>query len=149
MRFVLWDIDHTLMNATWRDGLLPKVGGSWTEYHEAAVSDKPHENAVQLCRGMASIGYQCLGITMRPEKWRAMTKAQMITHGIPLLDVMMNPLDRHSDTVMTKITLILEHFNEVQRKDIAFYIDDRADCCEAVVAKFGISTLQIRHLTRS
>lgn len=149
MKFILWDIDHTLMNATWRDGLLPKKGGSWDEYHHACVNDTPHENAVQLCRDLSTCGYQQLGITMRPDKYRALTKAQMITHNVPLLDVLMKDTQGWVDVIETKLTIIRTHFDEVQRRDIAFFIDDREDICLAVTAEFGISSFQVRHKRRS
>lgn len=148
MNVALFDLDHTITNATWRDILMPPHG-SWDEYHDALGNDKPHENVCQMIRGLSQSGISCLGITMRPEKWRQPSVQWLMRHDVPLSWILMREPSDYAPAVESKLALIEKHFTESQRRDILFFADDRDDCCNAVTDKYGITSLVVRHRIRS
>jgi hypothetical protein len=148
MKIALFDLDHTISNSTWRDVLLPP-SGSWDEYHEALGGDKPHLSICSMIRDLQAARYSCLGITMRPEKWRAPTMQWLLKYDVPLSWILMREPSDYAPAAESKLALIEKHFSESQRRDIQFYVDDREDCCAAVTEKYGITSFTVRHRVKS
>lgn len=146
MRIALWDIDHTIANSSWRDALMPKGdGGSWDQYHDQSVHDRVHDSARLMILSLGLQGYTNIGITVRPDKWRALTNQWLMKHQVPLSYVIMRGDKDFRPAVELKLALIEASFTESQRRDIEFYVDDRDDCCAAVTEKYGITSFVVRH----
>jgi len=137
-RTVLVDIDHTVSNAFHRDHMIDAA--TWDEYHAASINDEPVTDIVDMLRSL-SRGYELVGITARPEKWRGLTFAWLIKHKVPLDIVLMRPDDNYDMAPSLKVFLA-SVISRRLKDDIAFVMDDRPDVCEAF-AREGITCLQV------
>lgn len=136
-RTILTDIDGTLSNSRWRDGLIGAV--SWDEYHEKSQYDEPYQNMIGLIRSLHEREYYIVGVSSRPEKFRKMTIEWLLKHQVPLDDLLLRPNNNHRPSPELKPYMVSMRmaFN-----DIAFVFDDRED----VIAAFrerGVDGLQV------
>lgn len=146
MKIVLFDLDHTICDSAWRD---PLMAEGWDSYHSKLENDKVFSNVVDLIDRLSFAGYTCIGFTMRPEKWRDMTIRHLYKNDVNIQSVLMRASNDYSPANTTKVTMVREQFNDEQRAAIKFIVDDREDVCSMFTKEFGISTLQIRHGTKS
>jgi hypothetical protein len=140
--FILVDIDHTVANSFWRDGMIGTV--SWDEYHENAKFDKSFKNVVTMINALASIGYIIIGITNRPEKFRLLTVNWLIKNQIHIDELLMRPDDIFLVSNELKLKLIKDYFHD-NYKNIHFAIDDNEETILSYY-KLNIPTLQIRNI---
>lgn len=149
---VLVDIDHTVADAFWRDHIIPslvlreKEGESaWDQYHEAADRDLPNKNVLLLLQRLYTSGYELMGLTARPEKWRAQTMRWCARHGVPLGGLLMRPEGNFDPSPLCKATMALNRFQMPLSDKIAFVLEDRLDVAnefrnlEVVVLQVHIS----------
>lgn len=132
---VFCDIDHVLSDAGWRDHML----GRWDEYHAAGDRDEPIHEMVWLVAALRRSGATVIGLTARPEKWRALTEEWLARHGIELNGLLMRPSGDLRTSPELKLALALELYSA---GEIAMMIDDREDILKAFRGA-GITTLLV------
>jgi phosphoglycolate phosphatase-like HAD superfamily hydrolase len=93
MRLILVDIDHTLSDAAWRDHMMEACyrDKNWDEYHAASADDKPVPEMVAMINSLQKSGWYVTALTTRPEKWRVLTNAWLLKHGVLIDDLLMRP----------------------------------------------------------
>lgn len=140
-KIILVDIDHTLSDAFHRDemiGIAP-----WDEYHKKSEDDLPAHDFVEFyLSAKRNKSYRWIGITSRPEKFRALTMQWLVRHGIEMDDLWMRPDFNFNPAPDVKIALCQEKLGEEWQKDILLLIDDN----EKVIESFrgaGVTCLQI------
>ncbi len=138
-RNVIVDIDRTLSNCFWRDHLINSEGG-WDAYHAVMGEDEPVHDVVALVTAMYSSGYNIVGITARPEKYRKATTEWLDKHKVCMDELLMRPDGDFRPTTEVKKQLASERFYVPSA--VAFVIDDRED----IVTMFrgmGVTALQV------
>lgn len=141
-RWIAVDLDHTLFDSTWRDGLLGDPAWPedprWDVYNGKAENDEPFPHVVELVDTLRQRWDICM-VTARPEKWRAMTKASLVHHHITYDELLMRPSmdSRHSPAL--KYGELTRRFGSLN--DIDFMIDDREDVAREL-SKRHVSVLQ-------
>src|SRR5271170_1992740 len=101
---ILVDLDHTVSNSFWRDGMIGSV--PWDSYHAASKDDKPFKNMVNLINSLSSIGYSIIGITGRTEKFRQLTLNWLIRYRVDIIELLMRPDDVFLKNAELKIKLV-------------------------------------------
>lgn len=144
-RVVLFDIDHTLSDAAHRDHLIPAAlqSGDWAEYHDSSVTDGPCHDIVDLLTCFRHCDYQVIGITARPDLWRATTMGWLHRHRIWLDELLMRPQIAFTPSPELKLALVRDRFGANFADQILFIVDDREDVAKAF-AEFGVTSLQVR-----
>lgn len=135
---VLCDIDHTIANSFWRDGMIGGEGG-WDAYHAASKDDKPIIEVARMVWGLKATGFQVMGLTARPAKWRKLTMDWLLRHNIQLDDILMRPDTAYHPAPEIKVNLVKERF---ELEEIAMILDDRDDVVAAFKA-LGITAIQV------
>lgn len=135
------DIDHVISDARWRD---PMIGvNSWDEYHEAMTKDPPVMEMVMLVRaiqrGLPDV--EVIGLSARPEKWRAITSDWFIINKVPLTKVLLRPENDFEPAHKSKVAMALAYFGseEAMLRNLMLVIDDNQQVI-AAFANLGIST---------
>lgn len=139
-RIVLCDIDHVLSAAWHRDHMIGVE--SWDAYHSASVADEPIHDVMSLVNTLHNDGWTIIALTARPEKWRNITMAWLVRHGIKVDEILMRPDESFHPAPEMKLQLAAERFSDITNQ-VAFLIEDRDDVCEAFHA-LGITTLQVK-----
>ena len=140
---VLVDIDHCLSNAFHRDHLLP-TDGDWDFYHSASINDQPIHDMVELISALSLYGLNIIGISSRPEKWRALTQRWLHENNIQLDELLLRPDNNYQPAADLKHSLAVTRFapSTELRDHILIVIDDREDVLERFSIA-GITTLQV------
>jgi HAD superfamily, subfamily IIIB (Acid phosphatase) len=142
--YIITDIDHTVSNSFWRDEMLNGSPINWDEYHSYSRQDKPFKKTVNLINSLSSTGYEIIGLTGRPEKFRQLTVNWLITYKIDVDELLMRPDDNFTKNMELKVMLLKKRFCDDFKK-IHFIIDDNEEAAIAFF-KLGITTLQIRNI---
>lgn len=142
MKSVLVDIDHTVSNAFWRDGM--QGVASWDEYHLASAGDEPLHVVVDIVRCLYENGiYNIIGWTARPEKFRSLTSNWCIQNDVRFDELLMRPDANFRPAPEIKLELLEKRFKGKEIKDeVAFALEDRDDVC-AMLRGLGITVLQV------
>jgi len=127
-KFCFTDIDHTFSNAAWRDAQL----GDWDEYHRLSVDDKPIPETVALLASLNSDRWWTIGLTARPEKWRAITINWCIKHGVFLDELIMRPNDNYQGAAEFKRQEVINRLSGLQKTPTVILFDDRDDVISAI-----------------
>lgn len=140
---VLVDIDHTLSDAFPRDAMIGGEGG-WDAYHTASAADEPIHDLVVAINAFHAAGLSVIGLTARPAKWRTLTQAWLVKHGILMADILMREDTDYRPAPAIKLALACERFGgeEEVRSQVAFILDDREDVVTAF-AGLGVTALQV------
>lgn len=144
---ILFDVDHTISDAFWRDDMIKKSrdSGDWDEYHSRGKEDKPLEDIKWLIHllynGIDDTGsdIELWAITARPEKYRKQTMDWFVKHKIKIGTLLMRPEDVFKRAPDIKIDLCKEHGI---LDNILCILDDREDVVEAFRA-LGITAFQV------
>lgn len=142
-QYILCDLDHTLSNAFHRDDMIGKV--EWDEYHSLAHKDEPLWDIFNTLCYLADddgFGYKVVGLTARPEKWRAATVEWCAKHGLVLHDLLMRPHDNFDSSPELKVYLAQCYFEGAVADHVKFVIDDREDVIAAFKA-LGVTGLVV------
>jgi phosphoglycolate phosphatase-like HAD superfamily hydrolase len=131
---ILIDLDHTVSDAFWRDGMIEAE--DWDSYHLASDGDAPISEMVSLVNSLSQAGHEVVGFTARPDKWRGLTMAWLVRHGVMITTLLMRADEDYRPSDTLKMALA-EEFG-IERVDMI--IDDREDVCLAFKAK-GITAL--------
>lgn len=135
---ILFDIDHVISNAYWRDGMIGTA--SWDDYHLAGRQDKPVEDIVNMIDALGN-GFNVIAMTARPERYRKQTLDWMLANKVYVNELLMRPDDNFRPAPEIKMELVKARFaNPVA--EIAAILDDRLDVCSAF-AQIGITTMQV------
>jgi phosphoglycolate phosphatase-like HAD superfamily hydrolase len=144
---VLFDLDHTLMDASRRDHMIPEAmhTGRWDAYHASSAEDEMALDAVELLEAMHYAGYNIIGLTARPEKWRTISEERLKKANIWHLfdDLLMRPDDEYRPSAQLKIELAERRFGSEISESVLFIIDDHPEVCDAF-QKAGVTALQIK-----
>jgi hypothetical protein len=143
-QWVLFDLDHTLVDATRRDHLIPEARRTddWHVYHTDSVNDGPADDVVKLLRLFQDNGHSCGGITARPQRYREITETWLMDHGIKLDVLLMHKRDAWEPSAELKICLAEEYFGSKIAEKVLFIIDDHPEVV-AAFAKIGVTSLQV------
>ncbi len=140
---ILVDIDHTLSEASWRDGMHDDPLKSRDEYFAAAKDDKPLADTIRL---MNTLGrdYNYIILTARPEKWRQLTMQWLVAHSVNADEVLMRPEGCFDPTPRMKVDLALERFGGEKGllEHVAMVLDNREDVI-AAFSEVGVTAMQI------
>lgn len=149
MKILLLDIDHTISDAAWRDDML--ANRDWDAYHLAGKGDKPIQEICQMVRDLhfdnlgESEGWEVVGLTARPEKWRNQTMKWLVEFDIPINLLLMRPDNDYSSAGESKVKLLKQFAGEnlagLEGAHVLL-IDDNDKVIEAMRA-LNITTLQI------
>lgn len=133
---VLVDLDHTISDAAWRDPMI--AAGDWDAYHAEFCKDKPCTDMIHLVNSLAICGFNIVGLTARPAKWRKATMDWLFKHGVKMHDILMRPDEDFHPAPALKLKLAERLMDRV-----LFVVDDRED----VVAAFngaGVTALMVK-----
>jgi len=139
---VACDIDHTLSDAWWRDGMIGVK--TWDEYHDAQSDDFPIKETIELLKALDKSGYLIVGLTARPEKWRSQTNKWLMDNYVPMVHLLMRPEGDHRTSPLVKLDLLSSYCDLSQ---VAFILEDRADVASAFVEK-QVTVLQVHAMRR-
>jgi len=138
---VLVDMDHTLAHSSWRDGMIGNA--PWDEYHRWGCHDRPVKEMCALIESMSTNAlWKIVGITGRPESFRAMTMKWLVDNRLHLDELMMRDDNDYRPNAKMKVEMCREKFGTPLSKHISFIIDDNEDICSAFRAE-GVTTLQV------
>lgn len=133
-RTILTDIDGTLADSRWRDGITP-----WDEYHAMSIQDEPNKHMIWLIKALHEREYVIVGVTTRPEKFRKLTMNWLLKYDVPIDTLLMRPNDDHRPSPELKVDLVAKALG---LDDISFILDDREDVIAAFRAK-GVDGLHV------
>jgi len=142
-RWVVCDIDHSVSDARWRDGMMAPEGSAataWDAYNEAAKDDRPIPEVIELLRALHNDGWGTVALTARPIKWKPVTQSWLLEHDVPFDELLMRPHEDFRPAPMVKVSLIMKRFGNLA--DIRLVIDDRSDVIAAFLEQ-GITALQV------
>lgn len=143
-KIVLCDLDHVLCDSFWRDAMIGGPGG-WDAYHAAAHQDQLVWQVAAMVNALATT-FDVYGLTARPEKWRTMTMAWLVRHGVRIECLLMRGDRDFRPSPQVKLDLVKNTWSPIG-DHIALLIDDRDDVCAAFRAE-GIVVLQA-HVART
>lgn len=140
---LIMDIDHTVSDAFWRDGMMAEAYrvGNWDEYNRSAANDAPLMDVIKLVRDLYAQGWRVVACTARDDKWRKLTVDWFLKQEVPFDELLMRPEGDRRPSPELKVALIKERFGS-EIDDIVMVLDDRADVVEAFKA-IGITAFQI------
>lgn len=138
---IVIDIDNTLADATWREGLIQEEG--WDAFHAAGKDDQPIKAMAKLMDALCGATQitEIVALTARPNKYRAQTIQWLVSNNIYVDDVVMRPDDDYSPSKELKIKLAKEYFKDCWDQ-VGLVIDDHEEVCAAFRAE-GITCLQV------
>lgn len=145
--WVACDIDHSVSDARWRDGMagiMDDVRSGWDEYNAAAADDRPIPEVIELLRSLHRDGWGTIGLTARPIKWKSVTQRWLLEHDVPFDELLMRAHEDFRPAPMVKLSLLSARFGSLS--DIKLVIDDRSDIVSAFV-EMGITALQVHART--
>lgn len=142
---VIVDVDHVLSHASVRDYMLGDDGDTehdWDSYHEKARFDVPCSDLARIITALSAHEFYIVGLTSRPEKWRALTNDWLIKHNIPIDELIMRPADDFRKSHELKVALAKQRFGDDLQNEILCVFDDNEKIIEAFNAE-GITSLRV------
>ena len=144
MMWFACDLDHTLCDSSWRDGMFgtpDNPNSSWDVYNEAADHDLPVPEVRALVQTLVASGvWQGIAWTARPEKWRSLTLGWLARWECPLEELLMRPTNDFRRAPEVKLDMLRRRPGGLAQ--IEFVIEDRLDVVEACRSA-GITALHI------
>jgi phosphoglycolate phosphatase-like HAD superfamily hydrolase len=139
----IFDIDHTLCDATPRDHMLGNMSHySWDDYHAAAKDDLPHDDTITLLNTLQSNGWYIVLLTTRPEKFERATMDWLYEHKVMADEMLMRPDGNFLTSPELKMTLVHHRFGADYADQIGLVFDNDERVIEAFKAA-GVSALQV------
>lgn len=154
-KYIIVDVDHTLSDAFWRDGLIThykdgQKDADWEVYNSLSVHDAPFREVVDLVNAYFKLGVTVLAVTSRPERWYSLTSEWFMKNDIACNVLIMR--DNHDQSTPSPILKVANvgayikraHGTHARIADwVEFIIEDRDDVCEAFRA-LGVLCLQVK-----
>jgi len=142
MAIVLFDIDHVLSDARWRD----TKRGDWPAYHHDSTHDEAVQGMINLFLALTA-NHLMIFFTARPEDYRELTESWLRYHGL-MKDGETLLMMRSHDCSSPAVDVKLEMFRDISRMfgrapEDFLLIEDQQEICEAF-QKLGVLTLQVR-----
>jgi len=134
----IFDIDHTLSDASWRDHLM---GEPWDKYHRESVNDNPIMQIIAIAKSLRSDGWKIIAMTTREEKWRYITICTLNLFEFHFDMILMRPDNDKRPTPIVKMDQFRQTFFLDQFPNIVIF-DDRLDVIEAF-REIGVTALQV------
>jgi FMN phosphatase YigB (HAD superfamily) len=138
-KYILVDMDDTLTNSKWREELIDQ---SWDEFHQAADKDEPIWDILHVINALDN--YLIVGLTARPERYRALTTEWCVRHGVKLHHLLMRPDDNYDPSPALKVYLAQCYF-EGDFSDVKLMIDDHPGVI-AAFRELGVTGLLVHSL---
>jgi hypothetical protein len=88
---VLVDVDHVICDSRHRHHMVGIV--SWEEYYEEAKHDEPVQEIIDLVNALEKAQAIVIGMSMRPERYRAALIRWLIEHKVNFSDIVMRKSD--------------------------------------------------------
>jgi hypothetical protein len=136
-KVLLMDVDHTVSDAEWRDHMI----GDWDNYYEEQKNDNPISETVAVVRALRQAGWEIVGCTARPEKYRKATVDWLVENCVPFDDLLMRRDGDKRRSPEVKVDLVTEYFGG-DFSCVIMCLDDRLDVVEAMRA-IGIPSFQV------
>jgi hypothetical protein len=143
---ILVDLDHTVFDSFWRDEMIGISG--WDDYHAKLIHDDPAPDFAPFLKyfidskSISGDVFIVIGLTARPEKWRALSLQSLAKHGIKLDDLWMRRDGDFRPAGDIKLSLCEEKLGVDWRERILLIIDDNDRVIEAFKGE-NITCLQI------
>lgn len=135
MATVIFDLDGTLSDTSWRDHFITE--GKWDEFFDHCGGDPVNKPVAELLSAVFTAGHRILIITGRPERVRKTTEAWLLNNVIMYDKLYMRKDDdRRSDAEFK--SEILESVTE----PILFAVDDNVDTVK-MFKEHGITCFQV------
>lgn len=142
-KVVLFDLDHTLSDASVRDHLIEEARRTdqWDAYHSANIDDLPCHDVVEMLNAFRHCDHPVIGITARPARWREQTLWWLNKHRINLDEILMHKRDAWEPSAELKLALVRERFGADFASQILMIIDDHPEVI-AAFQKAGVTGMQ-------
>lgn len=138
---ILIDIDGTLADARNREHLI--TGEGWDAYYRDCINDVPILDVIAIVQAFHQAGFECVGITERPEHYWPATQAWLLKNKAPITTVLMR--ENMDFDINLKIRLAAKYCggeeNIVNR--IVMLIDDQENVTTAF-SSIGITTMLVK-----
>jgi hypothetical protein len=138
---ILVDLDGTVTDARWRDGMMSGEGG-WDAYHAASIDDRPiHDMVVilNMMRDTDMLGpFTYVGITGRNEKWRQLTNDWLLKHCVMLDALLMRADDDFRPAAVMKEALLVKEFGDNWANRVLVMFEDTDKVIEAFAGRITV-----------
>lgn len=131
MKVVIVDVDDTMTDASWRFGM------SFDESYSRAAEDPPFLDLIEFINAVSD-QYWVLGVTTRPERFRATTMNWLLGHGVKLGNLEM----RADADFRSEVDIKRDIARKWLPKVVVCAFDDREDVVQ-MYRDLGITALQI------
>lgn len=140
MKVAFIDIDHSISNAYWRDGMIGT--GTWDDYHEASAKDQPIKETIELINSLHKDSWTIIGVTGRPERFRQLSNLWLVENYVMIDKLIMRADDDYNPSADYKIAAVKEEMLTLPKDAIVVAFDDRDNIVAAYRAAH-ILVLQI------
>lgn len=135
--YILVDMDDTLFSTKHREHL---IDHSWDAFHAEAHRDEPLWDVFNVIKILGD-HYHIIGVTARPERYRAPTIEKLLQHGKKLHALLMRPDDNYDPSPALKVYLVQCYF-EGDLSKVKLIIDDHPGVI-AAFRELGVTGLLV------
>lgn len=137
--YILVDMDDTLFSTRHREHL---IDVSWDAFHAEIHKDEPIWDILHSLNSLQENGgYKLIGLTARPERYRAATLEKLMGYEVELHDLLMRPDDNYDPSPALKVYLAQCYF-EGDLSEVKFIIDDHPGVI-AAFRELGVTGLLV------
>ena len=123
---VIFDIDGTLADVSWRRHHLHKKPKDWESFHKGIPQDKAIPSMVRLCNILHASGINILLCSGRSEQYRPETVEWLAQQGVNYHELILRrDNDKRSDVIIKR-----EMLAGLDRASILFVVEDRSGVVE-------------------
>lgn len=143
-RVVLFDIDHTLRDASRRDHLIDEARRTniWEPYHEDSINDGVCHDVLEMLNAFRHCGFPVMGCTAVPSKFRNITVDWLKRERVMFDDLLMNPRYSWEPSAQLKIGMVRERFGPNFASKILMIVDDHPDVIQTFQAH-GVTGMRV------
>ena len=124
---VVFDMDGTLSDCSWRMDLVPEPGGDWHPFQSAAKDDPPLLQVIAISGALQIAGMDIFICTGRSERYRELTEDWLARYCVPYRELLMRPDgDDRKTWIVKKDMIMCEAWCGIDpRRVVAVFDDDR------------------------